>query len=356
MQIYIGGPLRVIKYRDLGLYKTIANIIRDLGFKPYIPHIETADPDKKVDESKLYKENIQALNSSSLAIFEITYPSHGVGMEIEYALSNKIPFLCIAKEGAIISKMLRGSIEPSLLIFYSDLRELKRKLKRKIGQELHSTSTGNLGRFITFEGIDFTGKSTLCLKIERALREQKWNVITVCDPPLIPPWQDLKQFFETQEEISRLSEAFLLFSARLDNYERIIMLALKRGDIVISDRYVDSWFAYQSYMLKTYFNNNVDKTIDFLISVNDFLFRYSLLSVPDLTILIIDEPKEILKRAITRDSLSKYEDIETQKTVQNIYLELAKKFSSRFKVIDSRDKNIDDVFKEAYSLCKNLLE
>ncbi len=350
MQIYIGGPLRIKKFRNLALYESIANIIQEIGFEPYIPHIETAEPDKKIDENGLYKDNILALHSSLFAIFEITYPSHGVGMEIQYALLNQIPFLCIAKEGATISKMIKGSIDREQLIQYSNIEGVKIKLKRKIGQQLYLPSTHKLGKFITIEGIDFTGKSTICQRMKKAIRKQNRDVILVSDPPLMQPWQDLKQFFEAQQKISKLSEAILLFSARLDNYERVIKASLRRGYIVISDRYIDSWFAYQSHRLRSYFNNNIDDTLDFLIRVNNLLLRHSFLSLPDLTILIIDDPKETLKRAKSRNRISKYEKIETQENVQNVYLKIAKKFSSRFKVIDAKDKDIYTIFKEAYNL------
>jgi len=354
MKVYIGGPLRIKKFRNLELYENIANIIDEIGFEPYIPHIETAEPDKKADEKQLYEDNILALHSSSFAIFDVTYPSHGVGMEIQYALLNKIPLVCIAKERGTISKMIKGSIQRDQLIQYSNIEELNIKLKRKISQQAHLTSVHKSGKFITIEGIDFTGKSTISQRMKRALRKQKQDVILVSDPPLIQPWQDLKQFFEIQEKITKPSEAILLLSARLDNYERVIKASLRRGHIVISDRYIDSWFAYQSYRLRTYFNNNIDDTLDFLMRVNDFLLQHSFLSLPDLTILIVDDPRETLKRAKFRNNISKYEKLETQENVQNIYLKIAEKFRLRFRVIDAKEKDIDAIFKEAYNLLENL--
>ncbi|RJS78864.1 dTMP kinase [Methanophagales archaeon] len=356
MQVYIGGPLRIKKFRNLKLYESIANIIYEMGFEPYIPHIETAEPDKEVEENRLYKNNIIALHSSSFAIFDVTNPSHGVGMEIQHALLNKIPFFCIAEKGATISKMIKGSIEPRKLIRYSNIEELKIKLKRMISQEICLTNELKSGKFITIEGIDFTGKSTICKRLEKELRKTKQDVVIISDPPLIHPWQDLKQFFEKQQEISNLSEAILLVSSRLDNYERVINPYLRRGAIVISDRYIDSWFAYQSYRLRSYFHNNIEDTLDFLICVNNFFLRYSFLSLPDLTILIIDDPEETLKRAKFRNRISKYEKLETQEIVQNIYLKIAKKFESRFKVIDAKSKDIDTVFKEIYCLIEKCIE
>jgi nucleoside 2-deoxyribosyltransferase len=135
LKVYIGGPLRVKRFRNFALYEAIADIIRDLGFNPYIPHIKTAEPDKKVDERQVYRKNMEALSDSSFIIFEVTYPSHGVGMEIQYALMKRIPFLCIAKKGAVISKMIKGSVETPIE-YYSKFNDLKVKLKRKINGEI----------------------------------------------------------------------------------------------------------------------------------------------------------------------------------------------------------------------------
>lgn len=135
-QVYIGGPLRNKNYRNLAKYMCIAQIVQKLGFKPYLPHIETSEPDIDVEERLVYEKNIKALKNSSLAIFEVTNPSHGVGMEIQFSLSNKIPFLCLKKKGATISKMIRGNMELNQLIQYSNLEELNIKLKNTLKENL----------------------------------------------------------------------------------------------------------------------------------------------------------------------------------------------------------------------------
>ena len=116
-KIYIGGPLRIKRFRTLGLYESIAEMVGKLGFEAYIPHLGTADPEDDIDEREIYRKNIQELADSVCAIFEVSYPSHGVGMEIQYAILNKIPFLCVANEGSVVSKMLVGSIESDQMEF-----------------------------------------------------------------------------------------------------------------------------------------------------------------------------------------------------------------------------------------------
>lgn len=355
-QVYIGSPLRNKAFRNLTLCGTIADVVRESGLDPYLPHTQTAKPDEYADEADIYTKNTGALDNSLFAIFEITNPSHGVGMEIEHALSRNIPLLCIAEKHTKISRMLSGSIESTRIEYYSDLKELEAKLRTRITEELRLLETNKMGKFITIEGIDFTGKSTICQKLKTQLEEQEKEVILVSDPPSIPPWKDLKQFFETEGEISKLSEAFLLLAARLDNYERIIEPAIHQADIVISDRHTDSWFAYQAYRLRAYFNDSIEESLRFLMSINNALLRNFPVRVPDLTILITDEPTRIIQRASSRSGISKYEQIETQRVVQEIYLQLAKEFPRRFRMIEAKGKDLDTVYKQVYTLCHHLLE
>ena len=56
MIVYIGGPIRFEKYRNLEFYELLASIIVNLGFKPYLPHIKTANPLKKTNPKNIYKK------------------------------------------------------------------------------------------------------------------------------------------------------------------------------------------------------------------------------------------------------------------------------------------------------------
>lgn len=132
--VYIGGPLRIKKYRSLKKYETIAEIIRSLGLMPYLPHFDTGDPEANVDEKQIYKRNIAALDRSILAIFDITNPSHGVGMEIQHALTKKIPFFCVCEKGAILSKMVTGALDSKRIIYYEDLNESWENIAKKTRQ------------------------------------------------------------------------------------------------------------------------------------------------------------------------------------------------------------------------------
>jgi dTMP kinase len=112
----------------------------------------------------------------------------------------------------------------------------------------------NWRNFLSLEGIDFTWKTPFAEWLKRDLSAQGWEVLLTRDPPYaLSPWTQFYEFFERGDSISHVSEAFLLLTGRLDNYERVIRPALKRNAVVIADRYVDSWLAYQSFRLAPIF-------------------------------------------------------------------------------------------------------
>ena len=84
------------------------------------------------------------------------------------------------------------------------------------------------GNFISLEGIDFTWKTPFSQWLKRDLTAQGMKVILTRDPPYyISPWNQFREFFESGENLALMSEAFLLLTARLDNFERVILPALK---------------------------------------------------------------------------------------------------------------------------------
>lgn len=209
----------------------------------------------------------------------------------------------------------------------------------------------NRGKFISLEGIDFTWKTPFSKWLQRDLMAQGLEIIITRDPPyFISPWNNFCEFFERGDNITKLSEAMLLLTARLDNSEREIETALKRGAIIIADRYVDSWYAYQSIRLSEYFGTPA-KTLSALIKLHQFFTVRELLLTPDLTIWISDDPHCTIKRAEQETKISKYENLSMQIKVDKQYKILCKKFSDRIKEVDVRNKNIN----QSYQLVKKVV-
>ncbi len=102
------------------------------------------------------------------------------------------------------------------------------------------------GKFITFEGIDGSGKSTQLRMLASELLMKGFEVLTTCEPGGTPLGRRLREaFLETEENVSPLAELLLFAADRAQHVNFLVKPALAEGKIVISDRYADATFAYQ---------------------------------------------------------------------------------------------------------------
>lgn len=193
--------------------------------------------------------------------------------------------------------------------------------------------------FITFEGIDLSGKSTQIKLLKNFLENNKKKVITVREPGGTQISEKIRDILLDKEHLKMeyLTE-FLLFSAsRQQLTKEVILPYLKKKYFVISDRYYDSSTAYQGYggMLDL----NIIKKINEIATGG---------LVPDLTFLInisIDEcvkRKKLMKKTEDRIEQKK---ISYYKKVINGYLKIAGDNNRRFVVING-NKSIEEIHKE----------
>jgi dTMP kinase len=181
------------------------------------------------------------------------------------------------------------------------------------------------GKLISFEGIEGSGKSTLAQELYNYLTSQNYNVVFTREPGGTILGEKIRELLLDENlEISDWSELFLFLASRYENTKNVILPNLKRGYIVISDRYLDSTVAYQGYGRGLSF-----KIIEMLNSISTMDIK------PDLTFLI-DIPEEISIERIKKKNLDRIESetIEFYKKVRNGYLELAKNEPQRFIVLD----------------------
>lgn len=102
------------------------------------------------------------------------------------------------------------------------------------------------GKFITFEGIDGSGKSTQLRMLADELRLRGRDVLTTMEPGGTTLGRRLRAaFLETEETVAPLAELLLFAADRAQHVEFLIKPALEHGKIVISDRYADATAAYQ---------------------------------------------------------------------------------------------------------------
>lgn len=100
------------------------------------------------------------------------------------------------------------------------------------------------GRFVTVEGIDGAGKSSHLDSIAEWFHARGHEVLSTREPGGSPLAERLRALF-LSEPMDALSEALLVFAARRDHLQQVIVPALRRGVVVICDRFTDATFAYQ---------------------------------------------------------------------------------------------------------------
>ena len=103
------------------------------------------------------------------------------------------------------------------------------------------------GKFISIEGIEGAGKSTQLQFIADYLRYQGKHVVVTREPGGTPLGEKIREVLlkPTDQAMAEDTELLLMFAARAEHIQQVILPALKRGDWVVSDRFVDATFAYQ---------------------------------------------------------------------------------------------------------------
>jgi len=189
-------------------------------------------------------------------------------------------------------------------------------------------------KLITFEGIDGSGKTTVCKKVYGKLRK-KVKVVLVSEPTKTWLGGSVKRAMD--EKVSRFTNA-LLFMADHANLVEKIKKYLENGINVLCDRYNDSSYAYQGVELKNILAEyNID-SVEYLMKI-----QKPFTIIPDLTLLFMVKPETAMKR-ISHRKKTRFEKIRFLKNVQNIYLDIAEK-EKRYKKIDA-NRNVDEVVKE----------
>ncbi len=202
----------------------------------------------------------------------------------------------------------------------------------------------NKGMFITFEGVDGCGKTTQINKLNEYLKEKKYNTILTLEPGGSEIGKNLRQILLHHKGfVANMSELFLYLADRAQHTEEIVKENINKGNIVLCDRSIDSTVAYQGYAR----GYDIDK-INLLNDIATGGLK------PDLT-LLFDVDVDISNERVgkTKDRLEK-EGIEFQNKVKLGYLELAKKFPNRIKVIDA-NKSIDEVFSQVKKIIDEVL-
>ena len=184
------------------------------------------------------------------------------------------------------------------------------------------------GRFITLEGGEGTGKSTLIAGLSDALRDRGRNVIVTREPGGTRLAEDVRALALNPpdgESWSPLSHALLMNTARDDHLNKLIRPALERGDWILCDRFADSTRAYQ----------RVDgQDIETLLNIEHAVVRETR---PDLTLVLDGAPENLAERRRERGVQDVFEqkDLDFHASIRAAFLEIAEVEPDRCVVIDA---------------------
>lgn len=198
--------------------------------------------------------------------------------------------------------------------------------------------------FITLEGIDGSGKSTVAKYLKEKLDNDGIDVVLTWEPTNTWLGECVKRGYN--EGVNVFTELYLFMADRASHVQRI-KKNLDDEKVVISDRYAESTFAYQGTVISKKMNWCYEKTLNWMLSSHSpFLIE------PNITILLDAPAKICLSRLKNRDGLTKFEVLEYLEDVRNFYIFLADKYD-RIKVLNA-EKDIDSVCNDAYNLIKKL--
>jgi len=190
------------------------------------------------------------------------------------------------------------------------------------------------GQFITFEGIDGSGKTTQMRLLVRRLQTQGRDVLEAVEPGGTSVGRQIRRILldAANQDLRPTTELLLYFASRAQNVEQCIVPALAAGQIVVCDRFTDSTLAYQGYARGL--------GAETVLALDRIACRGL---APDLTLLIDLDLDTALARAHKRNTGGATDETrmddqarEFHQKVRNAYLALAKQHAGRFRVIDGR--------------------
>jgi len=197
-------------------------------------------------------------------------------------------------------------------------------------------------KFITLEGIEGSGKTSSIKSITDILDNKNTNYVITREPGGSSIGNELRSILlDPNTEISSEVELMLMLADRKDHVEKVVLPNLEAGNWVISDRFMDSSFAYQGG------GRGLDKE-----TINTFSKNLKF-PIPDLT-LLFDVPVETsLSRVKVRGKLDRFEqeDVVFHNRIREAYLKLAKENISRIQIVDSSQeiermlKNVEQIIK-----------
>ncbi|MFJ7738626.1 dTMP kinase [Lysinibacillus sp. NPDC097287] len=204
--------------------------------------------------------------------------------------------------------------------------------------------------FITFEGPEGAGKTTVIQKIAERLEQENIEVLPTREPGGIEIAEKIRAVIlnPAHTAMDERTEALLYAAARSQHYFEKVRPALDAGKLVICDRFIDSSLAYQGYARGI--------GVDEVLAINEFAIGKKL---PDVTILFDLAPEVGLARIHAHSDREinrlDVESLAFHEKVREGYLMLVERYPERIKVVNA-DQNVEQVIEDVWSILCDVMQ
>jgi dTMP kinase len=207
------------------------------------------------------------------------------------------------------------------------------------------------GKFITFEGIDGSGKSTQLRMLADVLRERGVDILITREPGGTPLGRRLREaFLETEETVAPMAELLSFAADRAQHVEFLIKPSIADGRVVISDRYADATFAYQGAG-----RGFTEEQVNSVIALATGGLK------PDLTLFFDITVEEAIRRMSVRPEAHAKRNRMDEETaefygrVRESYLGIASREPERFKIIEA-GRSVEAIHADVLEMVTELID
>ena len=196
--------------------------------------------------------------------------------------------------------------------------------------------------FVSFEGVDGSGKSTQARLLAERLRAEGREVVLTREPGGTGLGEEVRGLLLHGESVAPWAEAALFAAARAQLVDEVIRPALARGADVVSDRYLDSSLAYQGLARGL----GIERVLELNLLVTSGI-------LPDRTFLVLVPPVEAAARRGDEPDRIEREGAGFAEEVDKAYREIARVFGQRVQVVDGT-RNPEDIARDVHGRLRDL--